>query len=248
MTIDIRPESLYNRSMDTHAVDQPDADAAPSKWRLCALCHERFYPKRKTQLYCNEFCRKGRNPEAVVRYCAWCEKQLSSTNPKAKYCTDSCRLAAFNAKDCFYCGAPADTRDHFIPKAFYYTIQNLKWDQKQILVPCCKECNSTAGDRVFKSFREKRLYIKERYLKKYAKYLDTPNWSQKELEELGSGLKSYIIAGQRIKFELRKRIARLGGGKHKAFTSSTNGRVLKEPDEIDIIVDKMMKEELAKNR
>jgi len=90
---------------------------------------------------------------------------------------------------------PADTVDHFVPRAFLKKVENFVNHTtliKQKLLPACRECNSTAGDRVFFTIGQKRRYIQNQYKIKYAKILDSPHWRDDELDELGYNLRSHI--------------------------------------------------------
>lgn len=189
--------------------------------RPCANCHIHFTPKRANQKYCNVRCRKqSRIINQIVdidikRYCGWCEREIQSTNPKAIFCSSKCRKLAYEAREltpCWYCGAIANTEDHFLPTAFLYTIESLFGPQKNFVVPACSECNSTAGDRVFYTPKEKRLYIAERYRKRYKNLLIAPDWTEKEMEEVGFGLQSFVRTSEQMKFYMKKRIKRLERG------------------------------------
>src|SRR5215469_6393639 len=125
------------------------------KPRHCPTCLSVFKPKRTNQIYCSvkcreEFERTQRLRELEVfgeRVCQYCGRVLhESMKLTAKYCSPKCRALAFKAKPCYYCGEIADTKDHFIPRAFKKRIEDLgRAVDENILVPACKECNSTAG-------------------------------------------------------------------------------------------------------
>lgn len=61
---------------------------------------------------------------------------------------------------CYYCDGPAETQDHFVPVSIAAFI---KFDDKQkILIPACRRCNSTAGNKVFPTVSHKRSWIRSR--------------------------------------------------------------------------------------
>lgn len=95
--------------------------------------------------------------------------------------------------DCIYCGIHANTRDHFIPWSYDHSGKRKKLfsknDKKDNIVPACLECNSTAGNKVFSTIQEKQEYIQSRYEKKYKTIINLPDWSEKELDELGASLR-----------------------------------------------------------
>jgi hypothetical protein len=72
-------------------------------------------------------------------------------------------------------------------------------------VPCCQECNVLAGDKVFFWIREKRAYIQKALKERYRKKLRFVVWDEEDLEELGPGLASFVLRGQResARLELR---------------------------------------------
>jgi hypothetical protein len=208
----------------TGGSETPTADASPGtsvrieKSRSCAYCDSIFKPKRAAQIYCSTSCRvRGKalnrqisKPDLTDRRCTWCGNRLDSTNPKARFCSSGCRLAAFKAKPCIYCGAAATTRDHFIPKAFASRCEDFaKIPKRNLKVPACAECNSTAGAEVFLTLREKRRYIAGQYGKKYKKLLEAPHWTTEEIEELGPTLQSHIKTDQAVKDYMRARMRRL---------------------------------------
>lgn len=65
---------------------------------------------------------------------------LPSLNGQAQ--TNRDRVLAKNGGRCVYCGDPADTIDHVIPKSKGGT------DDLDNLVPACRDCNSRKGNRL----------------------------------------------------------------------------------------------------
>ena len=99
---------------------------------------------------------------------------------------------------CTYCGISATERDHVVPLSFQRAGKRIAQsrtfrDQPDNIVPCCRECNAIASDKVFSSIFEKRSYIKHRLKQKYKKLLQSPNWSQSEIDEMGPKMKRYIL-------------------------------------------------------
>lgn len=188
------------------------------KPKLCKndKCNNTFIPKRVDQVFCCERCRltagHARNVTNVEdqfgRMCAWCGANIpEEKQSSAKFCSSKCRALAFKAKPCIYCGDIANSRDHFIPRAFVKRIEDLGWaDKDNIIVPACTECNSTAGSKVFATISEKRKYIHEQYKKKYKKLLEMPSWTEDELEEYGHSLRTHIKHSLTAKDEIRARL------------------------------------------
>jgi len=133
------------------------------------------------------------------RRCVWCGTWIPpKKRGQALYCTDKCRREAFKERPCFYCGMAADTRDHVLPQSFTRTMADLG-ARKSDVVPCCRECNSLAGSKVFPTISEKRKYIKQRLRKKYEKVLEYYNYSSQEIEEFEGFLRQAVISGLEAK-------------------------------------------------
>jgi len=93
---------------------------------------------------------------------------------------------------CAYCGEWANPRaqgDHVIPISQMEFLASNHCKVSSERVPCCKQCNEIAGQRLFKSFKEKKEFINNKYLKKYE---TRALWEQDEIEELGRGLKASV--------------------------------------------------------
>lgn len=172
--------------------------------RTCEQCGQRFGPRAHNQRYCSKACwRKHRRVERLKqpmiltdRRCALCGSRMPETmRATAKFCSARCRREAFAQKPCVYCGEVANSRDHFIPRAFQQRIEQLGWAKKgRLIVPACIECNSTAGSKVFRTITEKRAYIHGQYRRKYRKLLEAPVWTNEEIAELGPVLRSHVVA------------------------------------------------------
>ncbi len=111
------------------------------------------------------------------------------------------------------CGEAANARDHFIPRAFVKTMEEIAHiPRARIIVPCCTECNSTAGAKVFFTLKEKRIYIGEQYKKKYKKLLNAPTWTETEINALSYTLQSHIRQAEIHKRVIKRRISKLLAG------------------------------------
>lgn len=202
------PGRPLSESEITALMLEPDEEGFYKK--TCEYCGREYTTRRNIQRYCSGHCKRNARyrisidveKEQANRPCEWCGQPIGPRRRShAKYCSDKCRKEAFDSEPCVYCGMPADTRDHFIPQAFVYKIADFGVPINDLIVPACRECNSTAGDRIFKSLKEKRIYIKRRYLKKYRHILDAPGWTKAEINELGPGLllQSYVKRSQELK-------------------------------------------------
>ena len=92
--------------------------------------------------------------------------------------------------------ATLTTDDHVYPMiALWRLIESgspLPSQSVLIIVPSCRECNMVANDKVFNTFQGKRGHIKESIYKRYRKQLESPEWYEDEIEELGDGLRDFI--------------------------------------------------------
>jgi len=62
---------------------------------------------------------------------------------------------------------------------------------KFLLYPSCLECNRLLTDKIIITFIDRLDYLQDRYNRKLEKSGEV--WSEKELEEMGKNLKSYIL-------------------------------------------------------
>jgi 5-methylcytosine-specific restriction endonuclease McrA len=110
---------------------------------------------------------------------------------------------------CAYCGLPADTRDHVIPRSYRSQVHYVRakfTDLTTDIVWCCRECNNLASNLVFRSFAAKKRYLKGRIRERYAEVLATPGWSERELNELGRTLRTHVEAALRLKEIIEERL------------------------------------------
>lgn len=102
---------------------------------------------------------------------------------------------------CYYCGRPADSVDHVIPQVLIRQLEILgdteTWQQlykrhKVKVVPSCKDCNHVLGPKYFSTLAERKAYVKKRLRQRKRNILQTPDWSDGELKELGPELRGYV--------------------------------------------------------
>lgn len=99
---------------------------------------------------------------------------------------------------CCYCGELATTREHFPP------LVAVHWG---LILPACKECNAFAGTEWCFDFEMRISHIKQKIKYKYRRCLQTPDWEQDAISELGYGLKDGVITWGELKKIIEKRIA-----------------------------------------
>ena len=94
---------------------------------------------------------------------------------------------------CSYCNYLfAETLDHVIPHSYTSVHDKRNYDRSKV-VPCCKECNTILGNKMYTTISERGAYLHIRYKQKYKKLLSLPDWSKKELKQIKGNLKKKII-------------------------------------------------------
>ncbi len=114
--------------------------------------------------------------------------------------------ALFNTGDeqiCSYCGDPASTKDHVLPLVWADT----QLEGQHIIVPACVECNAMAGGKKFVDIYEKLCWLHKRIRTKYANILSTPDWDERELEEMEIVLRGYVENSLNLKARIHERLA-----------------------------------------
>ena len=114
---------------------------------------------------------------------------------------------------CYYCGLPADSVDHVIPRAL---LDELADDPealrklisgRRLTVPSCRECNSLLGTRYEPTLAGRQAYIKKQLRKRYKKYLLVPDWSDDDFRELDDMMQIYVKQGIKMRSVIRARLA-----------------------------------------
>lgn len=117
---------------------------------------------------------------------------------------------------CVYCGEPADTIDHMIPKSMAIQLQSVfghfsnwptEYRRNCKKVPACMECNRLLSNNVVLGVLKRREYVHNALRQKYKKYLVRVAWDDDELDELGPYLRQYVdnenAKAQRLRNRLR---------------------------------------------
>ena len=107
---------------------------------------------------------------------------------------------------CVYCGEVADTLDHVPPVRI---AESLDLEMTHMLVPACRECNSTLSAKYLLYLDERAEHLLQRYKTKYKKHDSAVAWDEDEIEELSGSLKTYIRGCQLEYQRFRERISSL---------------------------------------
>lgn len=75
-----------------------------------------------------------------------------------------------------------------------------------ITVWACRQCNSILGNRYFRTIRDRRAAVKDSLRAKYHHLLESPDWTESELDEMGYALRSFIAGRMALKKQIRERL------------------------------------------
>lgn len=122
----------------------------------------------------------------------------------------------YNIEHCYYCGEPAGTIDHVVPKSMIKTLNILEdksvYDKlinpnRTLTVPSCLECNVLLSNSYQDTLADRKAELKRRLIKRYKKLLNKPEWTRTELNQLNGRLKEAVIIAIKSTAKLRARLA-----------------------------------------
>lgn len=111
--------------------------------------------------------------------------------------------------ECTYCGIAANGLDHVVPVSYDYVSRKAASYAKDLVVPCCSECNSRLSNFYLTTIAERAEYLIGAYKNKYKKILNRPDWTDEELKEMGPTMRQRIKADAQLKIELEQRLTHL---------------------------------------
>jgi hypothetical protein len=151
----------------------------------------------------------------VEKTCKRCSKVIRGRRDKI-YCSDRCRFADWaeyrttlpEAKPCRYCGLACDTIDHIPPQSVRPRLVELGIANRYpfIEVWCCRECNTLLGARALWTVETRKKFIKQALRKRYHRYLNAPEWTDREISHLSGTLQRYVLNREIIKAMVEKRL------------------------------------------
>lgn len=119
----------------------------------------------------------------------------------------NCLHRVMTERICLYCGLNGDTWDEHIPSSTFRIVYRTARERHiDIRVPICRECKLLSGWRAFRTPEEKRRCIRTELQSKYGSVLNTAEWREDEVEELGYTLASAVKAGIESKQMLLRRL------------------------------------------
>lgn len=119
---------------------------------------------------------------------------------------------------CTYCGVVAQSVDHTVPRWLLRRAEGADINLSRLFllqrwtVPSCIECNSSLGNRIFRTLGERRKFAHAHIRRKYASYLRIPNWTNEELAAVAPSMAQSISDALRVRDWVRKRLAWSGVG------------------------------------
>ena len=117
------------------------------------------------------------------------------------------RHRRIDADHCVYCGERPRDLDHFVPISRAAELTEAGIEFTKLVVPACNECNLLASDKIFQTLKDKRQFIQAKLAKRYKSLLDSPEWTDRELDQLGFYLKERIVNDLVRKRVIQRRIA-----------------------------------------
>lgn len=105
-------------------------------------------------------------------------------------------ISQANKLKCYYCGGPAESRDHVPPLnciGRYGLDVLLELNTKFRIYPCCLDCNRQLGCMPLLTIYDRLLRLQEVYEKKIN---DHERWSPSEINTLTGRLKQYVEGNQ----------------------------------------------------
>jgi hypothetical protein len=120
-----------------------------------------------------------------------------------------------DANPCYYCGLPADTIDHVIPRSILKAVRRSGDEiltraivdrRRTYTVAACRECNGLAGATYHETLEERVAYVRHRLAKRHRSALATPDWTPRELFTLSRELRNRVIAALHERDLTRRRL------------------------------------------
>ena len=99
---------------------------------------------------------------------------------------------------CFYCGQTASCYDHVTPFCVVGHLTDT--------VPCCSECNSLLGSKIFINRWYKKQYIHQTLKKRYRKTLNFRIRTEEELSEVRGMLRGELQSEGDLKKVIQARV------------------------------------------
>jgi hypothetical protein len=100
------------------------------------------------------------------------------------------------SSQCYACGAETDEIEEFP-----------KYGSVGCLVTCCRECMKLGGNNFEDSIFDRAKFIQDRLKNKYKRHLDSPLWSEEEIQEMSGEFPREIRQFSAISAIARERVS-----------------------------------------
>lgn len=110
---------------------------------------------------------------------------------------------AYPAGVCVYCGFPATTRDHVLPKSW----TGLAERTRVVTVPACVECNSSINDSFAPTIAERRRIAHASIRRRYSRYFSVVMVGASDLALMGYAMRSAAVARMNTHVAVMGRLA-----------------------------------------
>lgn len=108
---------------------------------------------------------------------------------------------------CLYCGLDGNTWDENAPPSIFNVAYRIARESHiDMRIPICRECSRLSDWRAFRTPEEKRRCIRAELRSKYGSNLNTADWHEEEVEDLGYTLGTAVKAGVASKQKLLRRM------------------------------------------
>lgn len=108
--------------------------------------------------------------------------------------------------NCIYCNSNLATdRDHVVPRAF----SGNESFAERYTVPSCKECNILLSSAAVHTVEERASYLYTRYMKRYQREINAPDWTPAEIKQLSGALKKQIVSKEKHKKLINSKLLNL---------------------------------------
>lgn len=144
------------------------------------------------------------------RKCKECTKIYTVSKDWQIFCGASCRSRFNKNRYCFFCGIPADSKHHILPRVI-----SKKGFKDTEYVFTCNECNSTLCDHIFLYVHEEAQYLIDKYTRKYGLQTKRVEWDDEEIDELSGMLKQMVKKSISRKIIAEERVYYLRGVRNR---------------------------------
>jgi len=113
---------------------------------------------------------------------------------------------------CCYCGVTEDIQFHHVIPISFSNKKRVRRELhlRQNTVGCCGQCNRLLTNYFPMTIPEGAEYLERRLVLKYKKVLDSPLWSDEELEKMGEKMMRRIVHQMSLRLALIERLRHLG--------------------------------------